>query len=177
MKLHFSQESYDYLKYGPRKISEEQMGKYYVLCNGLSRKFDSRESLELRLVSLFKNKVVWLNEVATPEAVQAEKKHLADLSGLYYNLQQDLELMNEVSDGTIKILFEQKNEFSAPAICKMLIAKEIKLESFIMLDSLLGFSQNLSDLVWKKDKMRIVKYRPFLHFDQRKAASIARPFF
>lgn len=176
MKLHFTQKSYDYSKYGPRKCGEEAMGKYFVLAGALSRKFANRDALETRLVALFKNKVVWLNEIATPEAEKAERVHLGLMKTLSYQFQNDLSLIKEESPDIIEA-FSIENKFSIPLVSTLLLRKEISLETFCILDDLIGFSAHINDLVWKDEHLRVSKYKSFFKPDLKEMSKIARPYF
>jgi len=176
MKLHFSQKSYDYLTYGPKRIDVSAMGKNYVISNAISRKFATREALELRLISLFKTKIVWLNEIATPEAEKAERVHLAAINTFSYNFEQHLSLIKDEYPVIIDC-FKIRNSFEVPPIARLLLNKEINLETYVALDSILGFSKNINDLVWKAEKLRVEKYRTFFNPDRKVIAQIAKKFF
>ncbi len=176
MKLHFTQKSYDYLTYGPKRVDVSSMGKHYVLSNAISRKFATKEALETRLISLFKNKVCWLNEISTPEAEKAEQKHNSDITGFWYNFENHLQFISEEYPN-IKGVFFTKNAFEVPPIGRMLLNKEINIETYCALDYILGFSEHINDLVWKAEKMRIEKYKAFFTPDKSKIAKIAKPFF
>lgn len=176
MRLHFTQMSYDYLTYGPKRVSETTMGKNYVLSNAISRKFPTRDALENRLVALFKKKVCWLNEIATPEAEKAELKHNADIMGFWYNFENHLtKIKEEYPDmiSAVKVI----NPYEVPPIGRMLLKGEINIETYCALDYLLDFSKHISDLVWKKDKLRTEKYKSFFQPNKAKLAKIAKPFF
>lgn len=176
MKLHFTQKSYDYSTYGPRRVGEEAMGKYFVLAGGLSRKFGTKEALETRLIALFKNKVVWLNEIATPEAEKAERQHLGILNTLSYQFQKDLSLIKEESPDIIEA-FSIENKFSIPLVSTLLLRREISLETYCILDDLIGFSVHINGLVWKGEHLRVEKYKSFFKPDLKEMSKIARPYF
>jgi len=152
------------------------MGKYYVLANALSKKFPTKDALELRLVSLFKTKVVWLNEIATPEAEKAQMKHMADLSGFSYNFEQHLHIIKEQYPNIFDAM-KVRNSFEVPPIGRLLLNKEINIETYCSLDILLDFSKHINDLVWKTEKLKVEKYKAFFYPDKTKLAKIARPFF
>jgi hypothetical protein len=177
MKLHFTSDSYDYLKYGPKKVDESSMGKHFVLSSALGRKFKTKEELETRLISIFKTKPVWLNEICTPEAEKLESEHNAALSGFSYNLEQHLGLMQQKFPANMMMCFKTRDSFQVPEISRMLLNKEINLESYIALDSLLGFSKDISDLIWKQEKLKAKKYSSFFTPDVRKVAKVAKKFF
>lgn len=176
MRLHFTRNTYDYLIYGPKKVDEHSMSKYYVLANALSRKFRTKEALENRLVALFKHKNYWLNEIATSEAEKAELRHNSDIMSFSYNFKNHLFLIKESYPDMISAI-RVGNQFEVPPICRMLLRKEINIETYCSLDYLFDFSRHISDIVWKNEKLRIEKYKAFFKPDMKQVAKIARPFF
>lgn len=176
MKLHFTKKSYDYPTYGPKFINHSSMSKFQPIADTLSRKFRTKEALEIRLIALFKNKMCWLNEIATPEAEKTEHRHLSDLTGFSYNFENHLSLIKEEFPEIINAM-RTKNTFEVPPICRMLLNREINLETYCALDYLLDFSKHISDSVWKDEKLKIEKYKAFFEPDKAKIAKIAKPFF
>jgi len=176
MRLHFSQKTYDYLTYGPKRVDDSTMGKYLVLANAIGRKFATRETLENRLVALFKNKVCWLNEIATPEAEKAEHRHNADITGFWYNFENHLSSIKEEYPDMISAV-KVRTPFEVPPIGRMLLNKQINIETYCALDYLLDFSKHINDLVWKDEKLRIEKYKSFFNPEKSKISKIAKPFF
>lgn len=176
MKLHFTRKSYDYLTYGPKRVDEESMGKVYVLASAVGRKFQTKEALEQRLIALFKVKNVWLNEITSAEAEKAEIEHLKAIRTFSYNLEQHLIFMQEQYPN-IRDCFRVNNSFEVPPVGRMLLNKEINLETYCALDMLLKFSRNINDLVWKEQRMRAEKYSAFFRPDLTQCAKIAKPFF
>lgn len=176
MKLHFTQKSYDYLTYGPKRVSELTMRKYYVLANAIGRKFANREALENRLIALFKHKICWLSEIATPEAEKAEQRHISDITGFWYNFENHLILIKEEYPNIIDSV-KVRNSFEVPPLARMLLRNQINIETYCALDYLLDFSRHINDLVWKEEKLRIEKYKAFFNPDKVRIAKIAKPFF
>lgn len=176
MKLHFTSKPYDYPTYGPRPIGEEKLGKYYVLANALAGKFQTKEALETRLIALFKNKTVWLDELDTPSARKAEADHLKVTNGFYYLFEQELETIRN-DQGQIHRALKTPSPFEVPAIGRMLLNNQISIETYVALDNLIPFSKDINDLIWSANKIRVEKYKAFFKPDMKKVAKIARPFF
>jgi hypothetical protein len=176
MRLHFMQKSYDYPTYGPKRVDDATLGKNYVLANALARKFPNRESLEIRLISLFKNKLCWLNEISSPEAEKAESRHLSDLRGFSYNFRNHLDLIKERYPDMLSA-FRVDSALTVPPIGRMLLNKEINIETYCALDYLLDFSRHIGELVWKEEKLRTEKYKAFFTPDKASIAKIAKPYF
>lgn len=176
MKLHFSQKSYDYPTYGPKRVDESSMGKYFVMSSAIARKFQTKEQLETRLIALFKNKVCWLNEIATPQAEKIEREHLANVQAVFYNFENHLELIAQEYPNIMDAI-RVRNSFEVPPLASMLLNKTINIETYCCLDYLTDFSRHINDLVWKAEKIRVEKYKAFFQPDVRKLAKIAKPFF
>lgn len=176
MKLHFTQRGYDYPTYGPRPIGEEKLGRNYVLANALAGKFQTKAALELRLLSLFKNKVVWLDELDTPSARKAEANHLKVTNGFYYLLEQELETIRNERGQIIEAL-KAPSPFEVPAIGRLLLNNQISLETYVALDNLIPFSKDINDVIWSANKIKAEKYKAFFKPDMKRVAKIARPFF
>lgn len=176
MKLHFTQRGYDYQTYGPRPIGEEKLGRNYVLSNALAGKFQTKAALELRLLSLFKNKVVWLDELDTPSARKAESDHLKVTNGFYYLFEQELETIRNDRGQIIEAL-KAPSPFEVPAIGRLLLNNQVSLETYVALDNLIPFSKDINDVIWSANKIRAEKYKAFFKPDMKRVAKIARPFF
>ena len=70
---------------------------------------------------------------------------------------------------TFDDIFTSKNG-QHPPILKMVLAKRINLETFVILEDLLSFSKQLNKdisetVLWPKLCDRIERYRPFLHYN------------
>lgn len=176
LSLHFKEENYDYTIYGPRKVSESALGKHFVLATHLSGKFQSREAFEHHLIGIFKHRDVFIKELFTPENTRLAGRHVADIREWRGNLQSDLECIVRDS-GSVEKACKIENGLLVPPIGRLLLNGDIRVESFLCLDHLLGFNQHIGDLVWKTNKTRIKKYRSFFSPRPSDIARIVRPFF
>jgi len=176
MRLHFTSPKYNYLKYGPSKVSQAEFGKVFVLANALTRKFKTRDALETRLVSVFKNRKVWLNEICSPESEKMEREHTKVTSSFMYHFSCDLDLLSRNNDDMM-VNFIVDNAFDLPPVAKQMISGKISLETFCVMDYLLNFSPKINDLVWKGDRLRVEKYKAFFKPDMRELAVKAREYF
>ena len=65
-----------------------------------------------------------------------------------------------------------------PQIVKLYLSKKISMETFLILDKILGFSpqfnKKLSDPVWELISLKMRKYHPFLNIDIFKFKKILR---
>lgn len=174
IRLHFSNPKYDYPTFGPMKVYDSEMVKNYTIANGLSRYF-TRESLEHRLIALYKHKAVWINEINSPEAKKAELKHNGILETLSHHFEQDL--IKITDEMTIKDALRVDSGISLPYICRMLLASNILIETYCILDMLVPFNNKVGEMLWQSDKLRVEKYKAFFKPDLSRMAKIARPYF
>lgn len=176
IRLHFTQKAYDYPTYGPSKVSETEFAKVFTLAGALTHKFKTREALEHRLVAIFKNKPVWLNEINSPEAIRMEREHTAALTSFTYNFENEIRLISESVSCMIDA-FKPRNSLDIPPVARMLISGDISIETFCALDMLMEFSKGLNDVVWKGERLRVEKYKAFFRPDIVKVVGIAKPYF
>jgi hypothetical protein len=181
LKLHFTTDSYDYHKYGGKsKISvdafENRKDKYFFY--KLSRKFQNKDDLVEFLVAnfVFDDKC-WVGTLLDDVAVEKYRERQKVLQSLSYKFENDCDKIfcevfnpNEV----IKVV---NGEY--PILLTMALRKEIEVETLCILNKLLGFfgfwSNNISDTIrWPDYRRKILKYTPFINFDESKCASILK---
>lgn len=176
LKLHFDEKSYDYEKYGPKKVREESLGKQYVFVNHLAGKYHSREELEHDLVALMKWDNVYLNQVLHEDKKKPIKQHEKDIRLWREYLKRDLAYLTDYA-GSVQDSILIRDPFSVPPIGRAILNKEINVESYLCLDYLLDFNSKMSDLCWGVKKLRLEKYKTFFRPRLEDVAKIARPFF
>jgi hypothetical protein len=174
LKLHFTTPSYDYMKYGPKKIAEESCAKYFVMLNAVAGEFEDQRSFEQHLIGVFRNKIVWLNELYSTESKKKASDYLSELDSFAHNLETDV--------GSIKFaavrrgcefgdMFKCENEFAIPPVTRLMIQGAIKMHSYAALDSALGFNQNINQMVFDVRKME--KYKQLHAFKKGEIAALA----
>lgn len=176
LTLHFTEKSYDYTKYGPRMVPESKMGKNYVLASHISGKFNSRPDMEHHLIGVMKHKRVFLKEILSPENMKRVRFHNTDVKDWRKGLSSDLERMMREC-GKVEDALKIENELVIPPIGRMLLNGDIRVESYVCLDKILGFNKKFADLVWKDTKLRMSKYASFFSPRLEDIAKVARPFF
>lgn len=174
LKLHFSNEKFDYFKYrGKTNISKEtfekRKDKYDFV--KLSRKY-SDDEMEMFFVSNFLiHPKTWSKELLKDESDECFLEKQKILQSLSYVFKNDVELLKDK--------FEDMNlmirvpEGGYPPLLKMVFQKEINLESLIILDSILKFfplwKNKITDTFrWPDFALMCQKYKPFLQFDLHK---------
>jgi len=83
----------------------------------------------------------------------------------------------EINGYTFNDLFRIK-EGNHPIIVRMVLQRIISLETFIILDRILGcgfnFNKRLTDIIWKDFWMKICKYSPFININLEKCKKLLR---
>jgi hypothetical protein len=172
LKLHFTQESYDYLKYnGKTNISqssfENRKDKWHF--TKLSKKFVNRDDLIMFLVSNFLNDSnAWIGSLLQEEADSVYKKRLKVIQSLSYTFENDCKnLFNGIKNGNSLLIVEDGDH---PILLKKALQKVIEIETFCILAKILGFlpmwKSKINDtIIWPDFYLKATKYTCFLPQD------------
>jgi hypothetical protein len=181
IKLHFSTDSYDFHKYGGKsKISvdafENRKDKYYFY--KLSRRLTNKDELISFLVANFlQDENCWVGNLLDDSADAVYRDRQKVLQGLSYHFQNDCEkIFDEVlnPNEVIKIV-----NGDYPMLLTMSLRKEIEIETLCILNKILQFlpnwKNNITDTIrWPQYCRKIIKYSPFIEFDQSKCVNILK---
>ncbi len=176
IKLHFNAKDYDYTKYGPKRATKETLDKNYVVLSALSRKFNSKEELENRLIGIFKSKNIWLTEIFDPESKKLFNEHVKNVQFYKQRFREDLKLLINDS-ANLPDICSSCEKYELPMVCRYLIKNQITMESFVCLDIALDFNNSLNSLVWKERGLRLRKYRSFFNPDRKEILKIIKEVF
>jgi hypothetical protein len=180
LKLHFGTEKFDYFKYN-RKVNvakdtfEKRKDKYDFV--KLSRKY-SDEEMELFFVSNFLvHPKAWSKELITDEANDCFVEKQKILQSLSYVFKNDIEMLKEKFENLNDMLKVSDNTY--PPLLKMTFQKDVHLETFIILDSILKFvpiwNKKINDTFrWPDFSLTCKKYTPFLSFETFKFRKILK---
>lgn len=185
LKLHFSNPAYDFFKFkGKVKNSnietfESRNDRFQF--EKLAKKVRNDKNFVGYLVANFIVKPnIWIGELNSPECHEIFEKWKGKIQSLSFVFTEDFGIMmKEVGDAKeFNRLFLIENDLYPP-ILKMVHREEINLETFIILDKILGFTKRydetfVDDTRWKLFKMKCVKYEPFLDLDLNIYEEIAR---
>ena len=185
MKLHFSNPNFDYFEAGGKTNAKEktyQQRNDFWFFETLARKYTKDEIQEILLASFVLSKdctKVWIGDIkqSGKDRWVVWKKLQQSLS---YTVEQDLSSMADYMDAqryTFNNLFEDV-ESTHPPLFRLLIQQRINLETFIIMDIVLGFCKKwdkiLIDPLWEKYSLKIKKYKPFLSINRDKYQHILR---
>jgi len=181
LKLHFTQESYDYFKYnGKTNITqssfENRKDKWHF--TKLSKKFSNKDDLLMFLVSNFLNDSnVWIGGLLQDEAEVVYKKRLKVVQSLSYTFENDCKnLFDGVQNGNSLIVVKDGEH---PILLKKTLQKVIEIETFCTLNKILGFlpmwKNKISDtIIWPDFYLKVTKYGCFLPEDMIKYKMILK---
>lgn len=175
LKLHFNSEEYNYFKYSgkirSRFIPENQL---YIF-DKLYKMYG--ENLEKYYVANFlENPKIWVFDLLGEECRDAYNKFIKKNESLTYLFKSDIISLVEETDNINDVL-RVREEF--PPLLKRTLQKRINLETVIILNYFLDFisiwDKKLGeDLIWKNFKLKLIKYSPFVKFDENKFKSILK---
>ena len=174
LKLHFTQESYDYFKYnGKTNISvtsfENRKDKYHFY--KLSRKFTVKEELiDFLVANLVEDNNIWVGNLLQEDADNRYLKYKKVLQSLSYTFENDCrDLFDGVEDPNSII----KTNGDYPVLLTKALRKEIHIETLVLLNNVLGFvpmwSKKITDTIhWPNYRMKVMKFTSFLPKDNVK---------
>jgi hypothetical protein len=169
---HFFQPNYDYFKYHggvPLKYEtyEAKRSDEKHRYERLGKKFHSPEELEHFFVAnlLESKKRMWVGSLFGGEADNVYIRWQGRTQSLQYNLISEVKRLvdrTESFNGIFKV-----GDHQHPEVLKAHIRGDLSLESFVLLDLLTGFIDNIDaklseDRTWTMTRIKAEKYRPFI---------------
>ena len=174
LKLHFSQQSYDYFKYnGKSRISvssfENRKDKYHFY--KLSRKYKEDEYINFLVANFILNDKTWAGDLLKDEAEANYLRRMKYMQSMSYSFDNDCSLIFEDLNDPNEVLKVEDGEY--PALLMMAFRKEIQPETLVILNALLNFfpvwERQISDTIrWPDYRMKMLKYTAFVPFDSVK---------
>jgi hypothetical protein len=170
IKNHFTKKSYDYFKYSGKVTAKKE--SFYKRKDRFFFEKLSRSKTKEQIVDYFvanyvessDSAKVWVGDLKTIGEGNYNK-WLNRKNSLEDTFTEDLKKIIE-DNHLLDAIISDKNKH--PLILKLLLKKEISVETFIIIDDLLFFTKNLKDddIIWKGIKLLVTKYRPFFHYDK-----------
>lgn len=175
LKLHFTQESYDYFKYGGKSRTsvdafENKKDKWFYY--KLSRRFTNADQARDFLVANFVHDPdVWIGHLLTGDCdayYHARQKVIQSLSYTFTN--EIASLMSHKNPNDILMI---RDDMQYPILLGSLLYREISIETVCILNSLLNFlpmwDRKIKDTIhYPNTSLKIKKYTPFIQFDPTK---------
>ena len=180
MKLHFTSDSYDYIKYnGKTNVTKTTFStrkdKYSFY--RLSRKFGLTELKDYYIANFLVDDVQWVGDILGPESEENYKKWQKRIQSLTYTFESDIIKLLDMVDNPNELLVVKQNQF--PKLMQCATQGDICLETLIILDNIMNYfpmweKEIYDDIVWPNFKMKCQKYRPFLHYEKEKFKQILK---
>jgi hypothetical protein len=174
LKLHFTQESYDYFKYGGKSRTsidafENKKDKWFYY--KLSRRFSNDEQARDFLVANFVHSPdVWIGHLLTEESDIHYRARQKVLQSLTYTFTNEIALIMSQENPNASLIV-QDGEY--PLLLRLVLYGEVSIETVCILNSILGFlpmwDKKITDTIhYPNTSLRIKKYTPFIQFDPTK---------
>jgi len=181
LKNHFTSSTYDYFKYNKKtnvSFDSFQKRRDKIFFAKLGNRKDTY--LEEFLVSNFiDDPRVWIGELLSEEAENKYKEWKKKQESLSYVFRNEIEFLSEYdTKEKLNAFFAVPEDGTHPKIFLMLMRKEISMETYLILDSILHFSKKYdrmyNDLIYKEVSNQCKKYLPFLNLDIQKQKKTLR---
>lgn len=168
LKSHFTTKQYDFFKYNgvikARKDKFETRNDKYFF-----HKLSKHKDITNFLVALFVygKQDLWIGDIVrNEESDKLYREWLRVKESLTYVFTNDLEKFN---DDLISSFVVEGGQH--PDALKLLLRKEIHIETFIILNDILKFAPQWNRLlkdtiVWPEVRQRCKKYQPFIQYDK-----------
>ena len=172
IKLHFTTDSYDFMKYGGKsKISvdafDNRKDKYHF--HKLSRRLTTQDELIMFLVANFiHNDTIWVGDLLTEESEAIYRQRQRVIQSMSYIFENDCRKIFDGVSNPNEVL--QSDDGDYPRLLKMTLQKDTEIETLCILNNILGFlplwNRKISDTVrWPQYSRKVTKYAAFLPKD------------
>jgi hypothetical protein len=177
LKAHFKNSGFDYHKFGKVKVApetfERRKDRYYF--EKLAKRYSRDEIVEFFLSQILANKT-WVGDMLGEDAEAEHLSRLRRVQALQYQVKTEMntlwERCKEDPECFNKLFLHQDG--THPGIFRAVMEKKISAETFLVLDSILGFTKRWrmdGDPIWEEVGIPILRYAPFLHLDTRRIIS------
>ena len=186
LKRHFNSDRYNYFNYSfknrgvsARYTTYQNRNDVFYFEN-LAKDLKKHDEVESFLVSNFVyNSSMWVGEMYGDEAKRTHNDWKKRFESLTYRFKEDVntlyDLINNFNNSGLglKLGFDRiftVEEGQHPVLLEQILGKHINLESAIIMNQILGFTENwnkriLDRVVWPDINRLMVKYEPFLRIE------------
>jgi len=174
LKLHFTQESYDYFKYGGKSRTsidafENKKDKwfYYKLSRRFSNDDQARDFLVANLVH---SPDVWIGHLLTDDSDVHYRARQKVIQSLSYTFTNEITKIIDQENPNASLMVKD-GEY--PLLVRMLLYGEVSIETVCILNSILKFlpmwDKKITDTIhYPLVSLKIKKYTPFIQFESTK---------
>lgn len=177
LKMHFTQEKYDYIKYNGKvkaDIASFEKRKDKYMFYSLSKKKDPEKYI---LANMLENPKMWVGDLLSKEAEKNYLNYVKVEESLTYCYQQDLKKLDENFNSNFVVKNGQR-----PLLLKLFNMGEVSIHTMVILDKLVNYipywDKKLGDnIIWPDSRMKIEKFKPFLTFDEKNLKKVTKSLF
>ena len=183
LKLHFTTDSYDYLKYnGKTNISKttfsSRKDKYSFY--RLSRKYNMEQLRDFYIANFTRNHDInWIGDIMGPDGESNYREWQKRVQSLTYTFENDIiYLLDKYGIEGEKIFRVDGGNF--PVLLEEVMRGSVHIETLIMLNNNVDFISThwtpriKDDIIWPEWKRKILKYSPFLQYNEQKIKEILK---
>lgn len=177
LKSHFNTKSYDFFKYGKKKIKTNTYLSRTdrIFFEKLAKKYKKQDIMGMIVSNLLDNNHFWVGDFLSSEAEDTFLQWKKRTESLEYVFKQECDILfNFLEESNLKFddLFRCDNG-DHPILFKFLLRKEVSVETFAILNILVGFVDSWNDKmfddpVWSEVGNKYSKYDRFLSFDEER---------
>ena len=175
LKLHFTSDSYDYIKYnGKTNVSKQSFttrkDKYQFY--KLSRKYELEELKNFYVANFVAGNAEWVGNLLQ-DGEEIYKKWQKTQQSLTYTFENDIiYLLDKYGIEREEIFRVDRGNY--PKLLEEVIYGKVMLETLIILNNNVNFVDKhwmpriSDDIIWPTHYMKIKKYSPFVQYDKDK---------
>lgn len=175
LKSHFNTKSYDFFKYGKKKIKTNTYlsRSDRIFFDKLAKRYKEQDLVGIIIANLLDNNHFWVGDFLSSDSEEVFVQWKRRTESLEYVFKQECDaLFDFLEQSKLKFddMFRCENG-DHPILLKFLLRKEVSAETFAILNILVGFlnkwNEKMSDdPVWSEVGVRYTKYEKFLAFNE-----------
>ncbi len=180
IKMHFTSPTYDFTKYSgkvnakPGTFNKRRDKWFFVK---LAKQYAEEDMLDLIVSNFLANDSAYIATLLNAEAKDIMLEYKRKKQALTYIFSSEIDSLFSKVEFPDDLLRVTKG--ANPLLLKSVYAKEISLETFVILNELLGFfdmfSEKISDtFLWPAFRLKCDKYKSFLTFNKKKFEGILK---
>lgn len=184
VKQHFTKPNYDFFVYGgevtaKRESYENRKDRYFFYKIG--NKYSGDDLIYYFVANLSENPKAWIGKLCDDESRLRYAAMRKRIDSIEYTFKEDCEkLLDKATKAGLKFndMFVTSGN-KHPFIVKAVLQNTISIETYIIIDELVHFSEHLNKfldepLVYGRLKWRCDKYKPFVRFDMNRCKTILK---
>lgn len=175
LKSHFNTKSYDFFKYGKKKIKTNTYlsRSDRIFFDKLAKRYKEQDLVGIIIANLLDNNHFWVGDFLSSDSEEVFVQWKRRTESLEYVFKQECDVLFDFLEQS-KLKFDDMfrcENGDHPILLKFLLRKEVSAETFAILNILVGFlnkwNEKMSDdPVWSEVGVRYTKYEKFLAFNE-----------